>query len=218
MADTGPWTFGLTQLLTVVGLGMAALGLRTFGKWQREKIEERRIELALEALSLAYESKAIFGHIRSRVTFAGEGSDVPPKMGESDEHKRQRQTFYAVLKRIEASNDYFARVWKLQPKFIAIFGEKTEDIFDQLHSARRDIEATASTMVFEDEPFDRNDTSYREELMGYRTTVYGSMRKGTPDPVGEKLDNFRKRMDELCHPVIDRTYRGTGARWWELWK
>jgi len=70
MADTGPWTFGLTQLLTVVGLGMAALGLRTFGKWQREKIEERRIELAIEALSLAYESKAIFGHIRSRVTFA----------------------------------------------------------------------------------------------------------------------------------------------------
>jgi hypothetical protein len=67
MADTGPWTFGLTQLLTVVGLGMATLGLRTFGKWQREKIEERRIDLTLEALSLAYGSKAIFGHIRSRV-------------------------------------------------------------------------------------------------------------------------------------------------------
>jgi hypothetical protein len=37
-------------------------------------------------------------------------------------------------------------VWALQPKFIAMFGEKTEEIFDQLHSARRDIEATASTM------------------------------------------------------------------------
>jgi hypothetical protein len=88
--------------------------------------------------------------------------------GESDDHKRQ--SFFAVLQRIESSNDYFARVWKLQPKFIAIFGEKTEDIFDQLHKARRDIEATASTMVFEDEPFDLKDPAYREELKGYRTT------------------------------------------------
>jgi hypothetical protein len=64
-----PWAFGWTQLLTVIGMAItttiALAGFRTFGRWRREKIEERRIELALEALSLAYESKAVFGHIRS---------------------------------------------------------------------------------------------------------------------------------------------------------
>jgi hypothetical protein len=222
MADVTPWTFGWTQLLTVAGLGLTGYigfqGLRTFDRWQREKIEERRIDLALEALSLAYESKAIFGHIRSRVMYRGEGDDVPPQAGESDDHKRQRQSFFAVLQRIESSNDYFARVWKLQPKFIAIFGEKTEDIFDQLHKARRDIEATASTMVFEDEPFDLKDPAYKEELKGCRTTIFGSSLKGALDPVGQRLDDFRKRIDELCRPVIDRTYKSTGTRWWELWK
>jgi hypothetical protein len=217
-----PWTFGWTQLLTIIGLvittTIAVAGFRTFGRWRREKIEERKIELSLEALSLAYESKAVFGHIRSRVMFRGEGADVPKKAGESEERTQQRQSFYAVLKRIEASHDYFARVWALQPKFIAMFGEKTEEIFDQLHSARRDIEATASTMVFEDEPFNPKDPSYKEELKGYRSTVFGPMRRDAHDAVAEKLDAFRKRIHELCRPVVDRTYRGTGRRSWKFWR
>jgi hypothetical protein len=223
MVDTNPWTFGLNQLLTslgllltIIGLAMAGFGLRTFSKWRREKIEERKIELAFEALSLAYESKAVFGHIRSRVMLSGEGADVPPLAEESEKHKRHRQSFYAVLKRIEASNDYFARVWKLQPKFIAVFGDRTERIFDQLHRARSDIEAVASTVVFENEPSDRTDRSYREQSRAYVENVFGSVR-GTPDPVNEKLDNFRKEMDALCLPVVDRTYR-VGNPWWHFWQ
>jgi hypothetical protein len=70
-----------------------------------------------------------------------------------------------------------------------VFGEDTEEIFDQLHKARRDIEATASVMVFEDEPFDPKDPSYKDELRGYRTTIYGPMRTGEADPVAEKLED-----------------------------
>ncbi len=211
-----------TQLLTITGLFItsfiAIAGFRSFSRWRREQIEGRKIDLALEALSLAYESKAVFGHIRSRVMYKGEGADVPEMVGESDEHKRQRQSFFAVLKRIESGNDYFVRIWALQPKFIAIFGEKTEEIFDQLHKARRDIESTASVMVFEGEPFDPKDQAYNEELKGYRTTIFGPMRRGDGDPVAEKLDDFRKRIDELCRPVVDRTYRVPGKRWWQFWR
>jgi hypothetical protein len=103
MANPERWTWGLTELLIVVtqfltgiGLLLAASGLRTFGKWQREKIEERRIDLALEALAIGYESKEIFGRIRSVVTYHGEGTDVPPKPGESDEERKQRERFCRV--------------------------------------------------------------------------------------------------------------------------
>jgi hypothetical protein len=143
---------------------------------------------------------------------------VPEQAGESDEHKRQRQSFFAVLQRIEASSDYFTRVWALQPKFVAIFGERFEDIFDQLHKARRELQAVASTMVFEGEPFDREDLSYKEELKGYRTTIYGPMRRGDADPVAEQLDGFRKRIDALCRPIVDRTYRVPGKHWWKFWR
>lgn len=84
-----PWAFGWTQLLTIIGMvitvTIAIAGFRSFGRWRREQIEARKIELSLEALSLAYESKAVFGHIRTRVFYKGEGADVPEKLGESPE-------------------------------------------------------------------------------------------------------------------------------------
>ena len=85
-----------------------------------------------------------------------------------------------------------------------------------LHKARREIEATASVMIFEDEPYP-NDAAYKEELKGYRSKVFGPMR-GTADPVAEKLDDFWKRIDELCRPIVDRTYRVAGKRWWQFWR
>jgi hypothetical protein len=53
-----------------ITLGIAFLGFDRFERWQREQIESRKIELALEALYLAYESKAIRAN-RSPVTVKG---------------------------------------------------------------------------------------------------------------------------------------------------
>ena len=79
------WTFGWTQLLTIVGyiitIAIAVGGFRTFGRWKKEKIEEKRIETAIEALALVYESKFIFDHIRSEMSFAYEWKDMPDGYG-----------------------------------------------------------------------------------------------------------------------------------------
>jgi hypothetical protein len=60
MAD--PWTFGWTQLLTIIGfiitISIAVGGFRTFNRWKREKIEEKRIDIAIEALALVYEANS----------------------------------------------------------------------------------------------------------------------------------------------------------------
>jgi hypothetical protein len=81
-----PWVFGWTQLLTIIGMvittTIAIAGFRTFGRWQREQIEGRKIELALGALSLAHESKAVFGHIRT--------STFPSRLGSSSPRPRRR--------------------------------------------------------------------------------------------------------------------------------
>jgi hypothetical protein len=61
---TDPWAFGWTHVLTIVGFfvtcGIAYFGFRTFERWKREKIEEKRIDIAIEALALAYDSKEVF--------------------------------------------------------------------------------------------------------------------------------------------------------------
>ena len=46
-------------VIGLVGFG----GFRTFGRWRREHIEERRIEIAFETLSIAQESNFVFERI-----------------------------------------------------------------------------------------------------------------------------------------------------------
>jgi len=83
------WTFGWTQLLTIVGfiitIAIAVGGFRTFGRWKKEKIEEKRIETAIEALALVYESKFIFDHIRSEMSFPYEWKDMPDSYGTEEQ-------------------------------------------------------------------------------------------------------------------------------------
>ena len=63
-----PWAFGWTQLLAIIGfiitVAIAIGGFRTCDRWKREKLEEKRIDTAIEALALVYESKFIFDRIR----------------------------------------------------------------------------------------------------------------------------------------------------------
>jgi hypothetical protein len=86
---TNPWAFGWTQLLTIVGLiitiGIAVGGFRTFGRWKREQLEEKRIETAIDALAIVYESKFVFDNIRSEATFDYEFKDMPESFGTSEE-------------------------------------------------------------------------------------------------------------------------------------
>ncbi len=73
-------------------------------------------------------------------------------------------------------------------------------------------------MVFEDEPFDPKDPTYKEELKGYRTTIFGPRGRGTADPIAEKLDDFRNRIGQLCRPVVDQSYRVPGKRLGQFWR
>jgi hypothetical protein len=96
----GPWAFGWTQVRTLLGFGIttviAIAGFRTFDNWRREKLEEKRIEIAFDALALAYEAKYVFGNIRSSMSCGYEYKDMPKRPGENDQEWGRRGASYAV--------------------------------------------------------------------------------------------------------------------------
>lgn len=120
-----PWAFGWTQLLAIFGLIMSGiisfLGLRTFDKWQREKVHERKLEVAFEALTLAYESGMVFDDIRRRLVRPYEWADMASE-GMSKEQIERSQSTYAIINRISRHNDFFDRVLKVQPKLNHVLG------------------------------------------------------------------------------------------------
>jgi hypothetical protein len=210
-----PWTFGWTQLLTIVGfiitVSIAAGGFRTFARWEREKIAEKRIDTAIEALALVYETKFIFDHIRSEASFPYEWKDMPDGYG-SETERNARAPFYAILKRIEGHKEFFERVWKIQVRCTALFGPKVEEVFFLMHRARREIEVSAEMLFHEPRPSVETPANL-DTWNRFRADVwlmYESRAKGG-DRVGQKLTEFREKMEGLCRPIIDHEYR-TGPR------
>ena len=206
-----PWTFGWAQLLTIVGfiitISIAVGGFRTFARWKKEKIEEKRIDTAIEALALVYESKFIFDQIRSEMSFPYEWKDMPEGYGPEGE-RNSRGPFYAILKRIDAQKEFFERAWRIQVRCTALFGPNVEEEFLLMHRARHEIEVSAEMLLRDPNPRVESQDNL-ETWNRFRADVwptYGSMAKGG-DRVGQKLSDFRAKIENLCRPIIDREYR-----------
>jgi hypothetical protein len=210
-----PWEFGWTQLLTIAGLSMTGVisicGLRTFDRWKREKLEERRIEVALDALSIAYHTKYIFDYIRGAMVFPYEWEEMPERPGEPEDRRAMRGQYFAVLKRMEKTKEFFDSVWKVQPRVMALFGQDVEAIFLKFHEARRQIEVSAG-LLWQDASrdfervLDEDDKKLKAQQRADICGAYGS-RAAEGDRVGAQLQSFRNEIESLCRPVVERGYR-----------
>jgi hypothetical protein len=210
-----PWAFGWTQLLTLAGLILTALiavfGFRTFGRWKREKLEERRIEVAFDALTIAYETKFVFQHIRGAITHGYEWADMPKREGETEDKRSRRGPFYATFKRIEHNKEFFDKVWQLQSKCMAVFGRKIEDTFIKLHQARRGIEVAAQMLAEQvDDPVRSDDEDTHKLYQQLRRDIWdhGGYDK-EKDKIGKLLQEFEQELEAAAKPIVDREYKPT---------
>jgi hypothetical protein len=212
------WIFGWTQLLTIIGfaitIAIAVGGFRTFDGWKREKLEERRIDIAFEALTLAYQSQGVFDAIRNPGSFGYESENMPRWDGESDENYNYRKSYYVILKRIDDNKDFFMQSWKLQPRFMAMFGPEKEQLFKTLHMARVDVMIAAQMLMR------RDDSPYTEEKGKRRMRMEADIWSGMAaahgkedfpdgDRVQNKLDEFKNGIISLCRPVVDKEFKVT---------
>jgi hypothetical protein len=210
-----PWAFGWTQLLTIVGFIITVLiaigGFRSFERWRREKIEEKRIDSAVDALVLIREAKWVFENIRSPMSFDYEWKDMPETPGESEEERRRRGSFYTVLKRIEGHRDFFDRAWKLQIRCGALFGQKADDALLLVQKARRQVEVSAGMLARDPVPQVRTDDNKRT-WDRFRTDVWAGYDQVTEleDTVAQKLEESNQSIEAICRPVLDRQF---GKKW-----
>jgi hypothetical protein len=135
---------------------------------------------------------------------------MPERIGDTDDRRNSRGSYYAPLKRINQNKEFFEGLWKIQPLAMALFGPRVEDIFLKVHQARRDIEVAAQMMMENvDDPYRGRDESTVELYKQFRVDIYGHGSQFTKegDRVGAKLDAFRSGMEATFRPIIDREYR-----------
>lgn len=203
------WVFGWGHLLTIVGMvitvWIAIAGFRTIEHWRREKIEEKKIDISIQALALSYKSKLVFDAIQSAMAYGHEWADMPEKGPQNE--RSQRGAFYAVLKRVENNKEFFQRAWELQVECAAIFGPHVETVFLNVQRARREIEVAAQ-MLWET-PFSNDDPQNKKLWEEMRAAVWGESYAQVfkvEDKVGKLLREFRDGVETLCRPVVGAQY------------
>lgn len=210
-----PWLFGWTQLLTIIGflvtIGIAAGGFRTFQRWKREKIEEKKIDMALEVSSIAYEAKYVFSSIRSPMSYQSEWADIPKDFGTEEERDRAGP-FYAIIKRIEHNKEFFDRVWKAQPKFMAMFGRDSEEVFLNLHKARRSIEVSASMLMRLRRDLEK-DAALVQRM---QADIWDAHLKPEDDKIGPQIAAFVRGIEDRCLPVVQGQFRHRQSKTWKI--
>ncbi len=187
----------------VITLFLGLAGLRTFGKWKREQIEERKIETAIEALALAYESKYVFDYIRSPFATEAEWADMKRQEGEAEQKRLERGALYAVGKRFQNRREFFERGFRLEPRCMAVFGKEAGDIFALMHVARRDIEVSRDTLLWRLENYEPGERDGNDEFYAQCRRDIWTMKGKEPDRVEAKLNEFLKRMEDMFRPVVD---------------
>jgi hypothetical protein len=216
-----PWAFGWTQLLAVGGLLLTGVlggfGLRTLNKWRWEKIEEKKIDLAMDAISLAYEARGIFEGIRSPFMSASEWDDMEVIPGEEPRERAFRGSYYAKLKRIQYHQEFFVRAYAMQPRCRALFGAEAEDAFNKMHKARRWIEV-ACQMLTNDIKRPEDDEGLWFQLRA--DIISGSSASQAKDPkrVDKLLEEFTSEVECICRPSLkgQRSWVDLWPRWLRL--
>jgi hypothetical protein len=206
-----PWAFGWTQLLAGGGLLLGVCGLRTLNRWRREKIEEKKIDLAMDAISLAYEAKGVFEGIRSPLVSTSEWDDMEVVPGEEQRERDRRGSYYARMKRLQFHREFFVRAYAMQPRCRALFGVEAENAFNKMHKARRAIEV-ACEMLTHDIKRPEDDEALWFQL---RADILGgsfASKAKEPGRVDKMLEEFRGEVERLCRPSLE------GQRSWvDLW-
>lgn len=104
--------------------------------------------------------------------------------------------------RIEHHKDCFERVWKMQPRFMAVFGKDAAGIFMKLHKARREIEVSAG-MLMRSAATGENyrDIEFRKKL---ENDIWNVDEK--TNEIAPKVKEFVEGVEKHCQPVVAHRY------------
>lgn len=113
--------------------------------------------------------------------------------------------YFGVLKRIEYHHDFFERVWKVKPRFMAVFGKETADIFKRIdeahsnifHSTRRLLQLAKDGQLY-------GDTTRQEFRERLENDIY--CMDEDSDRIGPNIRKFIKGIETYSLPLVTHRY------------
>lgn len=108
---------------------------------------KRAQDLAEEVLSGFYEVARMMPAIRSPATWNHEGKSRPRPEGEQDSIASLRDTYYAIVERLDRNREVIARLLSKQFRVQAVFGTEATGPFEELNGIVSRITTSARMLI-----------------------------------------------------------------------
>jgi len=134
----------LKDLSIIISAGAVISGINA---WKREHIGKRQIELAEDTLTLFYQARGVIRDIRCPHGKITEGNTRPKHKHESEDENQLLNEAYVVFERYQKQQDVFNKLLSIRYRFMARFGNETENLFFELMKILEDIFIAAKKWV-----------------------------------------------------------------------
>jgi hypothetical protein len=210
--DTGScadWVTAIANVgIAIAAICAASLGYRGLNAWRTETIGKRKAELAEQVLADFYEARDVFRFARQPLTWSNEGNTRQKEEGEADADTQRLNTYFAVSERLLKRNECFANLHARQYRFLALFGNDSEQTkpFDDLFRIRNEVFLAVNMLM----------TSYKQRRLGdppvdprlrekWESAI--GWREPENDAIARGLDDVVKTIEKICRPAIEETER-----------
>ena len=98
---------------------------------------------------------------------------------------------------------------------MAVFGKDKDTIFARLFSARHQVVVTARALIDDyGMKIEPENIESRKQRVKWRKQIFASRETVDPeDEVGKLLQQFRGEIEELCRPIVDRSFKAVDSTW-----
>ena len=186
----------IIQALAVVAVAIpASFGLTT---WRDQLIGKKKIELAEEALTLAYELQEVIQYARHPFS-SGEGEKREGRENEPEGHRRSNDAIYSRIVRLSEYGETFAKLQTVRIRFRAYFNEQAQDELAVFNTVRKEIIFSAWELINNSTDLDEYPKDLRTEM---RNTVWDKSVAERPDKIRQKVDSAVAEIERVCRPVL----------------
>lgn len=216
---TGSMLSGLGTIGGAIVVFFAAkIGKDTFTDWKRQKIEERRIDLAEAALTLAYKLQGAIGSIRGPFAFAGEVAAAEANLREQslltdqtpEAQKGSLSQAQTTLNRITRFGDLYDTLAELRPSTRAVFGAEVEGTLAVFDDVTRRVRAAALGYArtgrepYANEVLARRDLERREryEQILWEDSEVDDNGELVEDKIKKAVADAVERLENLFRPYL----------------
>ncbi|GIU29988.1 hypothetical protein [Shewanella sp. MBTL60-007] len=203
----------MVESITLIGQAVAIIAacwaiISGVGAWKREFIGKRRVELAEATLASFFEVKDAISMIRSPVSSSTEGSTRVKGDNESPEETELLNRGHIVFERYESNKDAFLKFDTLQYKFMAAYGQDSEDIFKETRKIIHSIFFSARQLATyywkrqgRIKMSDKEFKKHLKEMQAHEGVFWDTW--SDDDVIRVKLSTVQKKLDNIVAPTFE---------------